>query len=199
MVRYSEALSMSRALLNLSTVCAVHSEHNGRLLLTLPDSSGFWSEHSERVTVISWAAAVGVNPEARKRWGRWKPSTDEEYAKTSLTLVFEGQRLLAEKVRDNMELQDIVEDDEVLGDLAAWLSFRGYGEKEVQEQMTRLMMRRGPRWRRSDGFGSVERTSPLEIDQVGSPRNRFLKKVLGFRISWWMILARWRCPGARSC
>lgn len=76
MVRYSEALSMSRALLNLSTVCAVQSEHNGRLLLTLPDSSGFWSEHSERVTVISWAAAVGVNPEARKRWGRWKPSTD---------------------------------------------------------------------------------------------------------------------------
>ena len=169
MVRYSEALSMSRALLNLSTVCAVHSEHNGRLLLTLPDSSGFWSEHSERVTVISWAAAVGVNPEARKRWGRWKPSTDEEYAKTSLTLVFEGQRLLAEKVRDNMELQDIVEDDEVLRDLAAWLSFRGYGEKEVQEQMIRLMMRRGPRWRRSDGFGPVERTSPLEIDQVGSP------------------------------
>ncbi len=98
MVRYHEAISMSRALMNTLKVCWP-SELEGRDLLDLEDTSAFWSEHSERVTIVSWAAALGVSPEARKRWGRWKPSTDEEYAKTSLTLVFDAQETVAQKLR----------------------------------------------------------------------------------------------------
>ena len=162
MVRYAEAMSMARALLNLAVVASTSNGMMGHLLITTPDTSGFWSEHSERVTIISWAAAVGVEPEIRKRWGRWKPSTDEEYAKTSLTMVFEGQRVLAEYLRANMDNKNVVEDDEILVELGAWLTQRGIAEEEVQLQVKRLTMRKGPRWRKDDGLGLVPRspTSP---------------------------------------
>ena len=150
MVRYAEAMSMARA---LAKVSSVENGMLGQLLVTLQDTSGFWSEHSERVTIISWAAALGIDKEARKRWGRWQASTDEEYVKTSMTMVCEGQRQLAEKLRLNMHRVDEIEDDSVLLELAAWLSSRGYAEEEVQLQVRRLMTRKGPKWRAVDGFG----------------------------------------------
>ena len=169
MVRYADALSMSRALLNLAVVSSEQNGQLGHLLVSIPDTSGFWSEHSERVTVISWAAAAGVDPETRKRWGRWKPSTDEEYAKTSLTLVFEGQRALAERIRSGMHTKDELEEDEVLVELGLWLSSRGYTEEEVQRQIKRMMMRRGPKWRKSDGLGAKDKSPPRASSHLGSP------------------------------
>ena len=117
------------------------------------------------MTVISWAAAAGVDPETRKRWGRWKPSTDEEYVKTSLTMVFERQRVLAERIRNCMHTKDELEEDEVLVELGLWLSSRGYTEEEVQKQIKRMMMRRGPKWRKSDGLGAKDKSPPIDIPQ----------------------------------
>ena len=56
-----------------------------------PASSSFWSEHSERVTIISWASACGVEKETRKRWGRWSPSVDEDSVATTRQLIFAAQ------------------------------------------------------------------------------------------------------------
>ena len=169
MVRYAEAMSMARALLNLAKVASVENGQLGSLLVTLQDTSGFWSEHSERVTRISWAAALGVDKEIRKRWGRWQASTDEEYVKTSLTMVFEGQKTVAERLRSNMHKVDEIEDDSVLLELAAWLCSRGYGESEVQLQVRRLMTRKGPKWRMADGFGPKESRAVASSPSVRSP------------------------------
>lgn len=169
MVRYAEAMSMARALLNLAKVASVENGQLGSLLVTLQDTSGFWSEHSERVTMISWAAALGVDKEIRKRWGRWQASTDEENVKTSLTMVFEGQRTVAERLRSNMHKVDEIEDDGVLQELAAWLCSRGYGESEAQLQMRRLMTRKGPKWRMADGFGVKESRAVASSPSVRSP------------------------------
>ena len=168
MVRYAEAMSMARALLNLARVASLENGQLGQLLVTLQDTSGFWSEHSERVTIISWAAALGVDKEIRKRWGRWQASTDEEYVKTSLTMVFEGQRILAEKLRKNMHRVDEIEDDGVLLELAGWLASRGYSEAEIQLQMQRLRTRKGPKWRVADGFGAKDKSPVRSISPGGS-------------------------------
>ena len=80
---------------------------------------------------MSWAAALGVSPEARKRWGRWKPSTD--YAKTSATMVMGAQNDLAEKLRAGMGHRDIVEDDLVLASLGSWLERRQFTESEIDQ------------------------------------------------------------------
>lgn len=153
MVRYGDAMSMARALTN--SLKTVKDDGRQQDLVRIAEITGFWSEHSERVTAMSWAAALGVSPEARKRWGRWKPSTDEEYAKTSATLVMGAQNDLAEKLRAGLGHRDIVEDDLVLSSLGAWLEQRHFTEMEIDDQLRALRLHRGPRWKKLDGMGEL--------------------------------------------
>ncbi len=169
MVKYHEAMSMSRALMNRMKVCW-EGVMEGRNLLDLEDTSAFWSEHSERVTMVSWAAALGVSPEARKRWGRWKPSVDEEYAKTSLTMVYEAQEVVAQKIRFEAGTRDVTEDDLVLLDLGRWLENRGHREVDISSQLRRLMVRKGPTWKREDGLLEIEdEVAPSDGEPLRSP------------------------------
>ncbi len=163
MVRYPDALSMSRALAGDLKRVEMADDPSGiegsRRLVLIPDVSGYWSEHSERVTMVSWAAALGVDPESRRRWGRWKPSTDEEYAKTTLTMVLAAQKLVAEKLRLSWGRSDLVEDEVLLGELGHWLEERCFTEHEIDEQLRRLRhVRRSRRWRRTDD------QRPLELE-----------------------------------
>ena len=41
-----------------------------------------WSGHSERATLVSLLAALGVPREERNHVGRWSPSGSEEYVRT---------------------------------------------------------------------------------------------------------------------
>ena len=66
--------------------------------LLRPESTAYFSEHSERVTIMSWAAVCEVDKEVRRRWGRWRPSVDEGYVTTTRKLTFEAQKKVAEKV-----------------------------------------------------------------------------------------------------
>lgn len=160
MVKYPEAMAMSRALLSMAT----RPDEDGlwnQLLITVPETSGFWSEHSERITVISWAAALEVDPDARKRWGRWKPTTDEEYAKTSQTMVMAAQKKVASQIRDGMTSPNLVEDAEILLELGRWLEERGIVEHQIDEQLKRLRLRPGRRWRRG-----VDRLSDSDFELV---------------------------------
>ena len=160
MVKYPEAMAMSRALLSMAT----RPDEDGlwnQLLITVPETSGFWSEHSERITIISWAAALEVDPDARKRWGRWKPTTDEEYAKTSQTMVMAAQKKVASQIRDGMTRPNLVEDAEILLELGRWLEERGIVEHQIDEQLKRLRLRPGRRWRRG-----VDRLSDSDFELV---------------------------------
>ncbi len=44
--------------------------------LLLSETGGFWTEHSERATMASWAHAARIVPEVRKLMGRWKLRVD---------------------------------------------------------------------------------------------------------------------------
>ena len=178
MVRYADALSMSRALANELQKVEPSDSEVSRKLIIIPDVLGYWSEHSERVTMMSWAAALKIDSESRRRWGRWKPSTDEEYAKTTLTMVLAAQKEVAEKLRHSWGGADLVEDEVLLQELGKWLEERCFTEAEIDEQLRRLRQtNRGRRWRRSDhqqvleledGSPVGEADSPLPLADAGS-------------------------------
>jgi hypothetical protein len=42
----------------------------------------FWTEHSERATLSSGLAALGVQKPERDLLGRWKPEGSDQYART---------------------------------------------------------------------------------------------------------------------
>ena len=175
MVRYPDALSMSRALARELKKVEVEDSSSGlvesRKLILIPDVSGYWSEHSERVTMVSWAAALGVDPESRRRWGRWKPSTDEEYAKTTLTMVLAAQKQVAEKLRFSWGGADLVEDEVLLQELGAWLEGRCFTEQEIDEQLRRLRQtRRGRRWRRTEMAHQLELEDGALSEDGHTPR-----------------------------
>eukprot|EP00913_Durusdinium_trenchii_P033478 g31343.t1 len=94
------------------------------LLLEEPcgrSATSYWSEHSERVTIMSWALIAEVPRETRRRWGRWSPGVDEEYAVTSKRVVMQAQARVAEKIKAQYCITDYTDDKSVLNNFALWL------------------------------------------------------------------------------
>ncbi len=117
---------------------------------------GFWSEHSERVTMASWAAAVGVKQEVVERWGRWRPSVDEEYVKTT----------------------KLVGDEEVLRRLEERMTDRKVAPDVVRQQSRRLrfqqkLFREGMIGAADKGVGRGRRNPEAGTSPVDSPKEMF--------------------------
>ena len=54
MMRYPDAMCFSRAL--LTELYSTRKNEEGSLYrIMIPESTSYWSEHSERVTIMSWA------------------------------------------------------------------------------------------------------------------------------------------------
>lgn len=137
MVNYGDAMSMTRALLwELKA-----PRPGGTKLINIfeeQEAIGFWSEHSERVTMSSWAAALGVKQEVIKRWGRWRPSVDEEYVKTTRVLVSQAQQQVAETLKESGMIKDLLGEDEIMADLKKRMLERGVTEERARSQLKRL-------------------------------------------------------------
>eukprot|EP00971_Amphidinium_carterae_P334113 6469204-Amphidinium_carterae.1 len=63
-------------------------------------SEGYWTEHSARATMASWAAAAGLPPDVLRRMGRWKGDVAASYVRTDQTLVMEVQKRIAEVIKN---------------------------------------------------------------------------------------------------
>ena len=136
MVTYPDAMAMSRALLR-ELRAPIRSGGQMEDLIVTDEIGGFWSEHSERVTMASWAAATKIRQDIIKRWGRWRPSVDEEYVKTTKMLVLEAQGQVAGTIKRIGWSKDPVGDEEVLQQLAERLEERAVDEV-VKKQLRRL-------------------------------------------------------------
>ena len=68
----------------------------------LPHAAGrFWSEHSDRAGLDSWAAALGVGEAERNFLGRWKTSgATDAYVRTALRVVENVQVAVAHRARE---------------------------------------------------------------------------------------------------
>ena len=137
MVKYSDAMSMSRALLR-DLQAPVRRGGVMENIIVCDELGGYWTEHSERVTMASWAAVVGIKQEIIKRWGRWRPSVDEEYVKTTRLLVSKAQEEVARKIRERGMSSDLVGDEEVLKDLTHRLEDMKVAPDTVKKQIKRL-------------------------------------------------------------
>ena len=167
MVGYSDAMSMSRALLR--ELKAPMKEGGAMEELVIEDEvGGFWSEHSERVTMASWSGALGIKQEVIKRWGRWKPSVDEEYVKTTKLLVGKAQDEVANRIKAELG-KDLVGDEDVLQSLEKRLRERSVPEDKIRRQMKRL--RFPQKLRREAMPGSVDLMKPggKADEEVTSP------------------------------
>eukprot|EP00913_Durusdinium_trenchii_P014765 g13850.t1 len=120
MMRYPDAMVFLRTLFT-ELLAQRKNEFGNYERLMEPASSSFWSEHSERVTIISWASACGIDKETRKRWGRWSPSVDEDYVTTTRQLIFAAQRKIAGYIREQYGVKDVVDDQGILNTFALWL------------------------------------------------------------------------------
>ena len=137
LVSYSDAMSMSRALLReLKAQLRVGGDLE--FLIVDDEVGSYWSEHSERVTMASWAGALKIGQEVIKRWGRWAPSVDEEYVKTTKKMVMDAQAEIAERVKTQGLRQDILGEEEVMRGLEERLRERGVKENVISQQMRRL-------------------------------------------------------------
>ena len=137
MVNYGDAMTMTRALLWELKAPKPGTTVMMNLLLE-EEALGFWSEHSERVTMSSWAAALGVKQEIIKRWGRWRPSVDEEYVKTTRILVSQAQHMVADTLKETGMIRDLLGEDEVMEALRKRLLERAVPEDRVKSQIKRL-------------------------------------------------------------
>ena len=137
MVTYADAMAMSRTLLT-ELVAPVRSGGDLAKLVLSNETGSFWSEHSERVTMASWSAALGIQQEIIKRWGRWRPSVDEEYVKTTQVLVMKAQTEVARKMKTEGFRSDLIGEEEVMGQVEERLRERGVAEEIVRKQSKRF-------------------------------------------------------------
>ena len=120
MMKYADAMAYSRALLAELPSRLVDGEGE-KVPLLLPESTAYFSEHSERITMMSWAAVCGVEKEDRRRWGRWRPSVDEGYVTTTRRLTFEAQKTVAKRIRGTYGVHDLVDDMATVKHFTLWL------------------------------------------------------------------------------
>ena len=175
MMRYADAMCFPRAL--LTELHSARTDGDGNMYkLMNPESTSYWSEHSERVTIMSWALIAEVR-ETRRRWGRWSPGVDEEYAVTTKRVVTTAQAGLASKIRGQYGITDYVDDRSVLNGFSLWLQTVRF--KTVTESHLESLKISPPMWG-GMGEGPVKLVKKplvakeeMEVQFVDSPTEVF--------------------------
>ena len=111
-VTYAEAVAGSARTL------ALLEGYNGRLI-----PSGwerFWSEHSERATVPSGLAALGVEKADRDYLGRWCPEGSDVYVRTYNSIVKKMQKKMVGILRGETAYEDL-DEGSIMEELKVWL------------------------------------------------------------------------------
>ena len=111
-VAYAEAVAGSTKTL------AVLEGYHGRLI-----PSGwerFWSEHSERATLSSGLAALGVEKSDRDLLGRWCPEGSDVYVRTYNAIVKKMQKRIVAVLRGEAAYEEL-DEGSILEELKVWL------------------------------------------------------------------------------
>ena len=124
---YPEAVAWSS-----EVMAAMRAEDGSRLIPS--DWERFWTEHSERATMSSCLAAIGVPKTERDLLGRWKPEGSDQYVRSYNTVIGRLQEKLAEPIRKGDGYMAF-DEGAVLEDLKGWLQEkRGYGPEAAHDE-----------------------------------------------------------------
>ena len=105
----------------------------------VPGIGVLWTEHSERVTIRTWAQAARIPEDVRRMIGRWRPSADEGYEKNVRINVLRCQKVLAAFARENLTNSDPFDETTVIQLVEQRMKGMKYTQEEVDEQLMRLM------------------------------------------------------------
>ena len=134
MANYTAASGMSQALFN-----ELHCACNGGWEHLMEVGVGcIWSEHSERVTMRTWAGAAGVPETVCKMLGRWTPSVDQSYDRSVAAQIVRAQKHVAEFVRKNFNRVDPFGENAVLDLVEDRMMAIGYHVEVIKVQREKL-------------------------------------------------------------
>ncbi|MCR9103624.1 MAG: hypothetical protein NXI25_27025, partial [bacterium] len=127
-----------------------------------------WSEHSERATLRSWAASLGVDDYVAKQLGRWQPSTDEAYVRSIRGNVEKAQKMMAEEIRNNLGGPDKLDEESIMDKVVEKLAGQEVDANDVEDQKLRLTSFQGGIFASILGKDSWQASEkdPLEIVEV---------------------------------
>ena len=97
-----------------------------------------WTEHSERVTLRTWAKAAGIGDDVCKRLGRWTPTVDQSYDRAVRVQVLQAQIKIAGFVQENRGCQDPFDENKVLDRIADMMEAMDYQKEKIDEQVMKL-------------------------------------------------------------
>ena len=134
-VDYPIASTMSQALFNEIRM----GKEEGAKHLMHPGLGILWTEHSERITVRTWAQAARIPEDVRRMIGRWRPSADESYEQNVKVNVLRSQRVMALFIKENMANSDPFDETTVVQLVEQRMQGMGCKQEDCDEQMMRLM------------------------------------------------------------
>ena len=133
-MRYYEASAAS------ADVLRSLKDHEGDDLL--PESiERFWSEHSERATLPSALAALGIGKTDRDLIGRWMPEGSDQYVRTYNAAVARLQRRFSNVVRRG-EAYESFDEGAVLEEVKDWLTSHWNVEPKVANDSVEALKKR---------------------------------------------------------
>ena len=97
----------------------------------------FWSGHSDRSTLPTWAASLGISKDRIDNVGRWNPGDSIDYVRTSRALAMGVQEEVAEKIR-KAGASDPCLENSVFKDLAKFCTERGVEQDTIEEMIQGL-------------------------------------------------------------
>ena len=110
----------------------------GPATLLGPGVGAFWTEHSERNRLPTWAASCGVHRDHIDRLGRWGARTSEQYMRSTRLIVERLQTGLAAEIWDGEGGPDWVDEEQIFHELSGYLTKHGFNDDEIQSQIERL-------------------------------------------------------------
>ena len=125
---YPEAVAWSS-----EVMAAMRCRDGSRMIPS--DWERFWTEHSERATMASCLASIGVPKTDRDLLGRWKPEGSDQYVRSYNTIIGRLQAKLAEPIK-NGDGYHTFDEGAVLEELKIWLQEkRGYGPEAAEDEV----------------------------------------------------------------
>jgi hypothetical protein len=131
-----------------------------------PGVQQFWTEHSDRATVPTWAKFMGVSKEDRDYLGRWKPSESDEYVRNARATTMRIQESISKSIRDHPN-KDVVGDHGTLQLLAEWMRSKEVSEPVIKLQMQRLRWFKGQVVDEQLNEADFDSGKEEEVEEVG--------------------------------
>jgi hypothetical protein len=137
--------------------------------LLLPEAVGFWTEHSERACMPTWADSLARFP---KDWidmlGRWSPGASAGYVRTFRLRVATMQAMVASTIRccANISKIDFSDEESLLEELIAWCRKKRLPPGEVEAMVSRLRLFEKPLKLDGDVFGRKAIVTDRERDEM---------------------------------